>query len=182
MDLTTHVIGNRLQSLSQPTAPAVAAPAPAPLPVAPAPAPVVDEWVIQLPLTPPVATPVVPAPVPAPTPVAPTPQPAPTPVAPPKVYAPQKGRTSSPKAAFDKLDQNDSGKLSRAELKRADAGVKTFDRDGDKAVSEREFKMGQLKRTSFAGLDRNRDGVLKGQEIEAIVTPAGSPYDFNQDA
>lgn len=185
MDLATHVIGNRLQTLAPTAAPAVPAPAPlpvAPVSVAPTPAPVVDEWVVQLPVIPPVATPVVPAPVPTPAPVAPAPQPAPAPVAPPKVYAPQKGRTPSPKAAFDKLDKNDSGKLSRAEMKRADSGVKKFDRNGDKAVSEREFKMGQLKQTSFAGLDRNRDGVLKGQEIERIVTPAGSPYDFNRDA
>jgi predicted chitinase/Ca2+-binding EF-hand superfamily protein len=182
LDLTTHVIGNRLQTLAQPAAPAVPAPAPAPMTVAPAPAPVVDEWVVQLPLTPPVAIPVAPAPVPTPVPVAPAPQPAPAPVAPPKVYAPRKGRTASPKAAFDKLDKNDSGQLSRAELTHADAGVKKFDRNGDKAVSEREFKMGRFKQASFAGLDRDRDGVLKGQEIAQIVSPAGSPYDFNGDA
>ncbi|MEB3187492.1 MAG: EF-hand domain-containing protein [bacterium] len=74
--------------------------------------------------------------------------------------------------AFQRLDTNKDGKLTGSEIRKRQAG---FDKNGDKVVTQEEFKMsrnGERAKATFDKGDRNKDGVLTGQEISARVKGA----------
>ncbi len=74
--------------------------------------------------------------------------------------------------AFQRMDANKDGKLTGSEIRKKQA---SFDKNGDKVVTQEEFKISknaqraeeQLKRA-----DKNKDGTLSGNEVSAKLKGA----------